>query len=182
MGHPKRWGERPLLVVVPQPAAAGNDAALRQEVMSYMHSHPAVAKFARPDDVVVLPEIPHTATGKVSKLTLRKMFKDYKPSSSTGSSSGGRTGPGIMQLLTGEVAEMERVLIRRLGDHARPVLHCVQELQEKLMMVVTTAAAAAGGGGGLGLPGSAAQELEDFGVAGSLLLQLAVPEEGLEGA
>jgi fatty-acyl-CoA synthase len=38
-----------------------------------------VAKFARPDDVVVLPEIPHTATGKVSKLTLRKMFEGFKP-------------------------------------------------------------------------------------------------------
>lgn len=32
-----------------------------------------------PDDVVFLEEIPHNATGKVSKLTLRQMFKDYKP-------------------------------------------------------------------------------------------------------
>jgi fatty-acyl-CoA synthase len=47
-----------------------------------------VAKFARPDDVVVLAEIPHTATGKVSKLTLRKMFESYKP----------RPGAGLSKL------------------------------------------------------------------------------------
>jgi fatty-acyl-CoA synthase len=46
-----------------------------------------VAKFARPDDVVVLPEIPHTATGKVSKLTLRKMFEGYKPRPAAGTMS-----------------------------------------------------------------------------------------------
>jgi fatty-acyl-CoA synthase len=45
-----------------------------------------VAKFARPDDVVVLAEIPHTATGKVSKLTLRKMFEGYKPRPGAGPS------------------------------------------------------------------------------------------------
>jgi acyl-coenzyme A synthetase/AMP-(fatty) acid ligase len=47
-----------------------------------------VAKFARPDDVVVLAEIPHTATGKVSKLTLRKMFEAFKP----------RPGAGLSKL------------------------------------------------------------------------------------
>ena len=32
-----------------------------------------------PDDCVLVKEIPHTATGKISKLELRKLFKDYKP-------------------------------------------------------------------------------------------------------
>jgi fatty-acyl-CoA synthase len=32
-----------------------------------------------PDDVVFGGEIPHNATGKVSKLTLRQMFRDYSP-------------------------------------------------------------------------------------------------------
>ena len=31
-----------------------------------------------PDDVVFVDEIPHTATGKISKLTLREQFKDYR--------------------------------------------------------------------------------------------------------
>ena len=37
-----------------------------------------VSKLALPDDVVFVEEMPHTATGKVSKLTLRQRFKDYK--------------------------------------------------------------------------------------------------------
>ena len=39
-----------------------------------MAAHPAVAKFAVPDDVVFVEEIPHNSTGKVSKLALRAMF------------------------------------------------------------------------------------------------------------
>jgi fatty-acyl-CoA synthase len=31
-----------------------------------------------PDDVAFLPEIPHTATGKISKLELRAQFRDYR--------------------------------------------------------------------------------------------------------
>jgi fatty-acyl-CoA synthase len=30
-----------------------------------------------PDDVRFVDEIPHTATGKISKLTLRESFRDY---------------------------------------------------------------------------------------------------------
>lgn len=91
MGHPKvleaavvgiphpKWGERPLLVVVPQPAFASGDASLKKELLKFMEGHPSVARFAVPDDIVFLEEIPHNATGKVSKLTLRQMFKHYKP-------------------------------------------------------------------------------------------------------
>jgi len=38
-----------------------------------------VAKWWVPDDCVLVKEIPHTATGKISKLELRKQFKDYRP-------------------------------------------------------------------------------------------------------
>ena len=31
-----------------------------------------------PDDVIFVDELPHTATGKVSKATLRARFKDYR--------------------------------------------------------------------------------------------------------
>ena len=41
-----------------------------------------IAKWWIPDDVVFVKEIPHTATGKVSKLTLRQQLKDYKSSHS----------------------------------------------------------------------------------------------------
>jgi len=35
------------------------------------------AKWWLPDDVVFVDEIPHTATGKIQKITLRQRFKDY---------------------------------------------------------------------------------------------------------
>jgi len=37
-----------------------------------------IAKWWIPEDVVFVKEIPHTATGKIYKLQLRKDFKEYK--------------------------------------------------------------------------------------------------------
>ena len=37
-----------------------------------------ISKWWMPDDVVAVEELPHTATGKLSKLTLRQRFKDYR--------------------------------------------------------------------------------------------------------
>jgi fatty-acyl-CoA synthase len=37
-----------------------------------------IAKWWLPDDVVVVPEIPHTATGKIQKTALRDMFRNYR--------------------------------------------------------------------------------------------------------
>ena len=36
-----------------------------------------VAKWWVPEDCVFVEEIPHTAAGKISKLTLRQRFKGY---------------------------------------------------------------------------------------------------------
>jgi len=68
--HPK-WSERPLLVVVKKP----NAEIAREDVLKHLTGK--VAKWWLPDDVVFIDEIPHTAAGKISKLTLRNMFKDY---------------------------------------------------------------------------------------------------------
>jgi acyl-CoA synthetase (AMP-forming)/AMP-acid ligase II len=38
-----------------------------------------VAKWWLPDDLVVVDEIPHTATGKILKTKLRETFKDHRP-------------------------------------------------------------------------------------------------------
>ena len=38
-----------------------------------------VAKWWVPEHVVFVKELPHTATGKLSKLQLRQQFKDYRP-------------------------------------------------------------------------------------------------------
>jgi len=37
-----------------------------------------VAKWWIPDDVVFVEELPHTATGKLSKKTLREKFREFR--------------------------------------------------------------------------------------------------------
>lgn len=69
--HPK-WDERPLLVVVPK---AGKEPS-KSEILGFMDGK--VAKWWMPDDVAFVSEIPHTATGKIQKTTLREQFKDYR--------------------------------------------------------------------------------------------------------
>ncbi|KAG2441432.1 hypothetical protein HYH02_010020 [Chlamydomonas schloesseri] len=82
----ERWGERPLLVLVARPGVEP-DAELREGVLRFLAER--LAKFAVPDDVVFVPQIPHNATGKVSKLTLRDMFKQHKSGGGGGSGAGG---------------------------------------------------------------------------------------------
>jgi fatty-acyl-CoA synthase len=69
--HPK-WDERPLLVIV----CKGDQAVTREAVLSHLTGR--IAKWWMPDDVAFVDEIPHTATGKISKLELRERFKDYR--------------------------------------------------------------------------------------------------------
>lgn len=71
MPHPK-WDERPLLVVVR--TGDGQDLS-KQDMLDYLEGK--IAKWWTPDDVVFVEELPHTATGKLSKLQLRERFKDY---------------------------------------------------------------------------------------------------------
>ena len=69
--HPK-WDERPLLVVVKKP---GKDLS-KDEILGFMQGK--IAKWWMPDDVAFVAEIPHTATGKIQKSTLRAQFRDYR--------------------------------------------------------------------------------------------------------
>jgi 3-(methylthio)propionyl---CoA ligase len=71
VAHPK-WGERPLLVVV----LKKGESAARDDILAYMQGK--IAKWWLPDDVVFADDIPHTATGKIQKITLRQRFKDYR--------------------------------------------------------------------------------------------------------
>ena len=45
---------------------------------NFMSVQGKVAKWWIPDDVVFVKEIPHTATGKMYKLKLRQLFKDFR--------------------------------------------------------------------------------------------------------
>jgi fatty-acyl-CoA synthase len=69
--HPK-WDERPLLVIV----LKKGETATKEEILGFMQGK--IAKWWMPDDVAFVDEIPHTATGKIQKLTLRQQFKDYR--------------------------------------------------------------------------------------------------------
>lgn len=71
VAHPK-WDERPLLVVVPQD---DDDRPTLDELHAALLEH--VAKWQLPDDVVFVEELPLTATGKISKLSLRERFREH---------------------------------------------------------------------------------------------------------
>ena len=69
--HPK-WDERPLLIIVRK-----QDAILeRDEILKFFEGK--IAKWWMPDDVVFIDTIPHTATGKIQKTTLRDMFMAHQ--------------------------------------------------------------------------------------------------------
>ena len=70
VAHPK-WTERPLLVVV---LAEGQDVG-KEDMLAYFDGK--VATWWIPNDVVFVDELPHTATGKIKKIELRKQFVDY---------------------------------------------------------------------------------------------------------
>lgn len=69
--HPK-WDERPLLIVVAKEGREIDPADLLR------HYAGRVAKWWTPDEVVVVDALPHTATGKINKLALRRQFRDHK--------------------------------------------------------------------------------------------------------
>ena len=69
MPHDK-WGERPVLVVVPLPDSKPDP----DEILALVAK--SFAKWQVPDAVIFRDEIPHTATGKISKLHLRQQVAD----------------------------------------------------------------------------------------------------------
>ncbi len=67
----EKWAERPLLIVVAKPGHSIDKAS----VLAIFDGQ--VANWWRPDDLVVVAELPHSATGKIQKLALREKFRDY---------------------------------------------------------------------------------------------------------
>jgi len=67
----EKWTERPLLIVVPVAGTSPN----KQDLLAWFEGK--VADWWIPDDVAFIDELPHTATGKISKLTLRKQFAEH---------------------------------------------------------------------------------------------------------
>ena len=68
--HPK-WDERPLLII----QAAPGEQPTKDDILQQLDGK--IAKWWTPDDVQFVEEIPLGATGKINKVALREMFKDY---------------------------------------------------------------------------------------------------------
>jgi fatty-acyl-CoA synthase len=69
--HPK-WDERPLLLIV----RAEGSGATEQQIRDHLRG--AVSSWWQPDAIEFVDELPHSATGKLSKKTLRDLYRDYR--------------------------------------------------------------------------------------------------------
>lgn len=68
--HPK-WDERPILLAVKNPEAEVDEAS----VLSYLEDK--IVKWWMPDAVIFVESLPHTTTGKLLKVDLRKDYENY---------------------------------------------------------------------------------------------------------
>jgi fatty-acyl-CoA synthase len=68
----EKWLERPLLIIV----KAEDQEVTKAEILEWFDGK--IAKWWLPDDVVFVDALPHTATGKIKKIDLRKQFADYR--------------------------------------------------------------------------------------------------------
>jgi fatty-acyl-CoA synthase len=71
-----KWGERPMALVIVEPGFAGGSAeaaeeAIRAHVKNYVDKG-VISKFAIPDRVTIVKELPLTSVGKVDKVVLRE--------------------------------------------------------------------------------------------------------------
>ena len=64
----EKWGERPLLIVVPRAGCAPQPDALREFCRGKLPD------WSLPDRVVIAESIPHGATGKILKTELRRIY------------------------------------------------------------------------------------------------------------
>jgi fatty-acyl-CoA synthase len=68
----ERWGERPLAVVVAAPGGAPSLEALRSHLATFADQG-VISRYAAPDDMLVLQDLPRTSVGKVDKKALRAL-------------------------------------------------------------------------------------------------------------
>ncbi len=66
-----KWDERPLLLVVPRAGREIDPAS----VLAFYDGK--VPKWWLPDEVIVVSELPHGATGKLMKASLRERYRDH---------------------------------------------------------------------------------------------------------
>jgi 3-(methylthio)propionyl---CoA ligase len=74
--HP-RWGERPLLIVTPRAGAPEGRRPEPAALIAFLGER--FPRWMLPDDVLIVDELPHTATGKVMKTRLRELYGSHAP-------------------------------------------------------------------------------------------------------
>ena len=75
-----RWGERPILVAVLKPG----QSYTRHDMVDTFTGK--ISKWSIPDDVIIVDELPHTATGKLLKTAIRQIVLDDFAARSPGAS------------------------------------------------------------------------------------------------
>jgi 3-(methylthio)propionyl---CoA ligase len=73
----QKWGERPLLIVTPRPGMPAGRRPEKAALIAFLGER--FPRWMLPDDVVVVDELPHTATGKVMKTRLREVYGSHAP-------------------------------------------------------------------------------------------------------
>jgi acyl-CoA synthetase (AMP-forming)/AMP-acid ligase II len=67
----EKWDERPLLLAIMKPGSTTSG----DDIKAFLKDK--IAKFWMPDEVIFVDSLPHTATGKLLKIHLRKEYHDY---------------------------------------------------------------------------------------------------------
>ena len=67
----EKWDERPLLLVIRKPQSS----LTSDDIKAFLADK--IAKWWMPDDVIFVDSLPHTATGKLLKINLRKEYQNY---------------------------------------------------------------------------------------------------------
>ena len=69
--HHDKWDERPLLVLT----LTEGETLETRDMLDYLEGK--IAKWWMPDDVIIIDEMPMTATGKIRKLNLREKYWNH---------------------------------------------------------------------------------------------------------
>ena len=67
----EKWDERPILLAIMKPGSTTSANDIKEFLSD------KIAKFWMPDEVVFVESLPHTATGKLLKINLRKEYHEY---------------------------------------------------------------------------------------------------------
>jgi fatty-acyl-CoA synthase len=68
-----RWGERPLVLIVPRPGETVNDSQVR-EAIDLAINEGKLPRYAMPEHVRIVEELPKTSVGKLDKKALRARY------------------------------------------------------------------------------------------------------------